>query len=222
MTKCQFTSRKRKEGSSQKQCFQCKGLLTCFCLWNIIWKLLLSHIFLVILFIYILNVYPLSHFPLYNPPSPPSTPCLNEGAPQTAHPLLPQCPNIPLLWVIETPQDQGAPLSLMPEKAILCYISRWSHGYPHVYSVVYGLVPGAFGCLVSWFCSSYGVANLFSSFSPSPNSSTGVPVLNPKILKSKATQRKDCWDIIARKCWIDHTYILCLVWRCTSSTESLC
>jgi hypothetical protein len=46
-------------------------------------------------------------------------------------PLLPQHPSIPLHWVIEPPQDQGAPLPLMPYKAILCYISSWSHGFPH-------------------------------------------------------------------------------------------
>ena len=37
---------------------------------------------------------------------------------------------------------------------------------------------GALGSLVSWYCSSYGVANPFSSFIPSPNSPIGVPVLN--------------------------------------------
>ena len=35
------------------------------------------------------------------------------------------------------------------------------------------------GYVVGWYrCSSYGVANLFSSFSPFPNSSIGVPVLS--------------------------------------------
>ena len=38
---------------------------------------------------------------------------------------------------------------------------------------------GARWCLVSWYCcSSYGVANPFSSFSPSPNSSIGSSMLS--------------------------------------------
>ena len=32
-----------------------------------------------------------------------------------------QCPSILLPW--EPPQDQGSPLPVMPDKAILCYIS---------------------------------------------------------------------------------------------------
>jgi hypothetical protein len=32
---------------------------------------------------------------------------------------------------------------LMSHKAILCYISDWSHGLLHVYSLVSGLVPGS-------------------------------------------------------------------------------
>jgi hypothetical protein len=41
-----------------------------------------------------------------------------------------------------------------------------------VYSLVCGLVPGSSRGLVGWYCcSSYGIANLFNSFSPLPNSS---------------------------------------------------
>jgi hypothetical protein len=47
-------------------------------------------------------------------------------------PTLPQHPSIPLPWVIEPPQDWG----VMLDKAILCYISSWSHRCPHVYSLV--------------------------------------------------------------------------------------
>ena len=62
----------------------------------------------------------------------------------------------------------------MPDKAVLCYISSWSHR-----SLVGGLVHGSFGGLVGWYyCFSYGVANLFSSFSTSPNFSIGMPVLS--------------------------------------------
>jgi hypothetical protein len=46
-----------------------------------------------------------------------------------------------------------------------------------LWSVIWSL--GALGGLVGWYyCSSYGVTNPFSSFSPSPRSSIGVPVLS--------------------------------------------
>jgi hypothetical protein len=43
-----------------------------------------------------------------------------------------------------------------------------------------GLVPGSSGGgLVGWYCSSYGVANPFNSFSPFSNSSIRDPALSP-------------------------------------------
>jgi hypothetical protein len=71
--------------------------------------------------------YPLSSFPSTNPLFSHSSPCLYEGAPQPAHPLLPQHSSIPLHWGIEPLQDQGTSLSLMPDKAILCHIFSWGH-----------------------------------------------------------------------------------------------
>ena len=86
---------------------------------------------MVILFTYNSCVFPLSsfpsfQFPLPKPTIPSESPCIYEGSPPAAHPLLWQCPSIPLLWVIEPPQNQGAPLPVMPAKAILCSISSWS------------------------------------------------------------------------------------------------
>jgi hypothetical protein len=81
---------------------------------------------------------------------------------------------------IELSQDQGPLLPLMPNKAILCFMCSCSHGSLHVYSLIGGLVPGSSGwgdCLVSWYCcSSYGVANPFSYFSPLSDSSIGDPI----------------------------------------------
>jgi hypothetical protein len=37
------------------------------------------------------------------------------------------------------------PLTLVSDKAILCYICVWSPGSLHVYSLVGDLVPGSFG-----------------------------------------------------------------------------
>jgi hypothetical protein len=82
---------------------------------------------LVILFIYISNVIPLPSFPSTSPLSCPPSPCLYGGAPPPAHTPLPQWPSVPLSCVIKPPQTS---LPVMPDKAILCYISSWSHGYP--------------------------------------------------------------------------------------------
>ena len=118
--------------------------------------------------------------PLHTPYLIPPSPCFYEEAPPPTHPLLPHLPSIPLHWGIESPQEQGLTLPLVPDKAVLWYISNWIHGSLHVYTLVDGLVPGSSGvsdCLV--MCSTYGVANHFSSFTPSPNPYIGVPKLSP-------------------------------------------
>jgi hypothetical protein len=107
------------------------------------------HFIVVVVFIFI-GYFIYLHFKCYPIPSSPSKnhlylspSCLYEGAPSTAHPLLPQCPSIPMSW--EPPTDQGAPLPVMPDNAILCYISSWSHRSIHVYSLIVGLVARSFG-----------------------------------------------------------------------------
>ena len=75
----------------------------------------------------------LSPFPflLHKLPIPSSLlPVSMRVLPHLTHPLLPQRPNIALSWVIKLPQDCRVPLPVMPHKAILCYISSWSHGSP--------------------------------------------------------------------------------------------
>jgi hypothetical protein len=82
--------------------------------------------------------YPLSRSPL-KPPPPASTRVFTcPSTPRT-------CPGIALHWGIKLLQYQGPLLLLMLDKAILCYIYRWSHGSLHVYSLVGGLVPGSSG-----------------------------------------------------------------------------
>jgi hypothetical protein len=105
-------------------------------------------------------------------------PAEGKGALPPAYPLLPLCSSIPLSWIIKLLQDQGAPLPVMQDTAVFCYTSSWSLGSPPVYSG--GLVPGSSGkvCLVDSY-SSYEVANPFSSYSPCPNFSIGVPALSP-------------------------------------------
>ena len=95
--------------------------------------------------------YPLPGFPSRNALPYIPLPCFYEGTPSMTYPLLPHYTSIPQHWGIEPPQDQGPPLPLMPDKAILCYVSSWSHGSLHVYFLVGDLVPGSSGegvCLV--------------------------------------------------------------------------
>ena len=96
-------------------------------------------------FIYLhFKCYPCSWFPLHKPPTPFPPHCSCEGA-YAPTPLPFHFSSIPLHWGIKSPQDQGPPLPLMSDKAVLCYICSWSHGSLHVYSLVGGLVPGCSG-----------------------------------------------------------------------------
>jgi hypothetical protein len=98
-------------------------------------------IFYCLFYLFTFQIISPSQFPLCNPPIPYPSPWLYEGAPPPTHPLS----NIPLPWGIQPPQDQGPPLPLISDKAILCYICGWSHRPLHVYSLVGGLVPGSSG-----------------------------------------------------------------------------
>jgi hypothetical protein len=80
-----------------------------------------------------------SQIPLHKLPIP--SPCLYEGALSHAHSLLSQHPNIPLPWVIKPPQDQRAPLPVMPDNAILCYICSSSSEFSNVNSLIGGFSP---------------------------------------------------------------------------------
>jgi hypothetical protein len=97
---------------------------------------------LVILLIHIWNV-PVSSL---QTPYPSPLPCLYEGTPPT-HLLPPHWFSILLCWGFEPPLDQGPPLPLMTNKAILHYICSWSHGSVHIYTLVGGLVPGSSGSI---------------------------------------------------------------------------
>ena len=111
--------------------------------------------------------YTLSLFPSENPPF---------------HPLPLPGPSVPLHWRIKPSQDQGHLLPLMTNKAILCYISSWSHGSLYVYSWVGGLVPGC-SRESSWLILLFFLwaANPFSSVSPFSDSFIGDHVLSPMV-----------------------------------------
>ena len=78
----------------------------------------------------------LSPFPISSLESPyllPAPPASMKVFPhQLPHSLPSPHPGIPLIGSIEHSQGQGPFLSLMPNKAILCYICSWSHGSLHV------------------------------------------------------------------------------------------
>ena len=96
-----------------------------------------------ILFIYISYVIPF-------PDSLPRTPvshslslCFYEGAVPPTYPLPLHCPGILLHSGIEPSQDREPFFTLMSDKAILCCICGWSHGFLYVYSLIGGLVSGS-------------------------------------------------------------------------------
>jgi len=109
---------------------------------------------------------------------------------------------ISLHWGIELSQNQGPFLPLMPDKTILCYICSWSHGSPHEYSLVGGLVSGSSG-VSGWLIMLFflWVANPFSFFSPFSNSSIGDPVLSP-MMQSSAYVLVRLWHSLSRNSWI--------------------
>jgi hypothetical protein len=97
--------------------------------------------------LYLFTFKMLSPFPIspLKTPVPSLSPLPLGGCSPLTHPLIPHRSSTLLCWGIEPPQDQGPPLPLMSDKAVLCYICGWSHGPIHVYSLVGGLVPGSSG-----------------------------------------------------------------------------
>ena len=107
-------------------------------------------------------------YPLLYPP-PPASMRVYLHLPTHSHLPALDSPTLGHLLSLHRTKDL---LTLMPGKAILCYIRGWSH----VYSLVGGLVPGSWGrgLLGLYCCSSYRVANPFSFFSPFSNSFIGA------------------------------------------------
>ena len=121
---------------------------------------------MLIFYLFIFHVIPFPDFPSGSPLSHPPSLCLAVQVLPHTHLLLCPHPNIPLHWGMEPSQDQGPLLSLMPDKAILCYVGRWSLGSFHVYSLDGGLVlvsSGGSGWLILLFF--LWVVNPFSSLS---------------------------------------------------------
>ena len=133
---------------------------------------------LVILFTYILNVIPCSWFSPQKNPTSYHLPCLHEGAPLSPTPALPPY-HSPTLGQPAFTRPRASPLidARQGHPLLPIQLESW---VPSMYTLWLGVPLSSMGVLVGWYCcSSHGVANPFSSFSPSPNSSIGVPVLIP-------------------------------------------
>ena len=126
---------------------------------------------------YFLNLhfkyYPLSRFPSRNPLSHTPSPCFYEGALPPTNSCL-QTRAFPYTGESSLHQDQGSLFPLMPNKAIFCCISIWSHVSLYVYSLVGGLVPGSSGVSV-W------LMVLFFLWGCRPNSAPSVIPLIPPL-----------------------------------------
>jgi hypothetical protein len=123
--------------------------------WTVIWtffKLIVSvplrwcFVLFIGYFLYLhFKCYPLSLTALppenlHNIPPPPASIRVFPHPPSSR-------PHNPLHWGIKLSQYQGPLLLLMPKKAIFCYISSWSHGSLHVYTLVIVLVSGSCGAI---------------------------------------------------------------------------
>lgn len=151
----------------------------------------ISNLYLFLFLFLFLKLFHLFIFQILSPPGPP-LPEFFTSYPshlllRRCSPPIVLCPPYPtlgisLLWLISSLLDQVHPLPLRTDKAVLCDICPGGHG-PARYLFGWQLsLWELLGFQVSWHCySSYGVAILFSSLSPSPNTSIGVPNLSPVI-----------------------------------------
>jgi hypothetical protein len=134
----------------------------------------------VILLIYISNIIPPPGFPFTNPLSHHPSLCLYEGAsPPIHHSSLPTLA-FPYTGALSLHRTKGLSSHWCPTRPSSGHIQL----EPWVPSFVGGLVlrSSGGGVLVGWYCcSSYGVANPFSFFSPYPISFIGVSVLSPMV-----------------------------------------
>jgi hypothetical protein len=142
-------------------------------LWKSVWRILF---YILNWLFYLFTFQMLSPFPV-SPPQPP-IPFL---IPPVSMRVLPHsclsALEFPYTGASSLHRTEVAPLPLMPGKTIPCYISSWSHGCPHVYSLVGGLVPGSFersGWLIFLFLP-LGLQSPLAASVLVPTSSLGNP-----------------------------------------------
>jgi hypothetical protein len=114
----------------------------------------------------------LSSFPLANPLSYPPFPLLVHPVKVFTHPYAHSCLTTRAFPYTRASQDKGLPLPEKPEKAVFCYICRWSHRPLHVYILVSDLILGntvGYGWLILLFFL-WGYKSLqFLQASPKPS-----------------------------------------------------
>ena len=98
-----------------------------------------THLFTFFFLLDIFCIYISNFIPSFSPPPmktpnpmPPPNASMRVFPQQHTHSLPPQCPGIALYWSIESSQNRGPLLPLMPGKTILCYLCSWSHGSLYV------------------------------------------------------------------------------------------
>ena len=140
--------------------------------------------FLICYFIYLhFKCCPTSRSPLHKPPSHLLSP--------TSKRVLLRPLSLSLLTVLASPYSGASNLHRTKcltshwcqiRQSSATYVSRAMEASLYTLWLVVSSL-GALGDLISWyFCSSYGVLIHFSSFSPSPSSSTGVLVLSSIVI----------------------------------------
>jgi hypothetical protein len=119
---------------------------------KILFLFLFFFLLLIILYLYISNDISLAGYPSKNTypisalsPFPFASIMVLPLSHPHSHPPQPQCSSILPCFSIKPPQDQGPPLPLMSDEAILCYICIWRHGSFPSHPLVGGLVPGSIG-----------------------------------------------------------------------------
>jgi hypothetical protein len=142
--------------------------------------LIMFTFYLFILFIYISNVIPLPSFPSATHLSHSLSPCSKRVLPHPSTPSSPLSypPTPPMLGHLSSTEPSPTHPPIDDQQGHPLLHLQLEPGSLHVYSLVGGLVSGRSCGGGIWLvnsCSSYGVANPFSFFSPSSISSIGVP-----------------------------------------------
>jgi hypothetical protein len=110
-------------------------------------------------------------------PIPSSSSLLLDGGTLLTQPFPPHCPITFLHWGIHRTKGLMSRWCQIRSSSSATYTAG-AMGPSLVGDLVLGSSGGGGGGLVSWYCSTYGVAIPLSSFRPSSNSSLRVPVLS--------------------------------------------
>ena len=103
-------------------------------------------LFLKLFYLFTSQIFPPYWSPLCKTPPPQYSshhPFASMKVLPTTHSFLPHPSSIPHFWINKHPQDQVAPLPLIPDIAVLCYICSRNYWSTPIYSLVDCLVLGS-------------------------------------------------------------------------------